>query len=295
MNRQRLRIAVQKSGRLSQAGMDLLERCGLSFSHRHDRLFCHGENLAVDLLRVRDDDIPGLLAGGSCDLGIVGLNVLEETRLSQPQAAQLQVLRPLGFARCRLALALPQEIKWTGPAQLEGRRIATSYPGLLQRWLDAKGLKACVVVLAGSVEIAPELGSADLICDLVESGATLAANQLREVETILDSQAVLAAPGCLPAGTRGRVLATLLQRLDSVLSVDESRLILMQAPRSALGAITALLPGQPEPTVTPIEGQPERVALQAVCSQRIEWTELEAMRQAGAQAMLVVPLEKMLT
>lgn len=295
--RVRLRIAVQKSGRLSDAGLALLERCGLRFRCDRDRLFCQGENLPIDLLLVRDDDIPGLVADGSCDLGIVGRDVLEETRLATPASAalrELRELRALGFARCRLALAVPEELAWEGPDSLAGRRIATSHPQLLRRWLESEGIEAAVVTLAGSVEIAPRLGRADLVCDLVQSGATLAANRLREVATVFASEAVLAAPTTLPGGARGELLELLLRRLDGILHVEESRLVMLQAPRAALATIVDLLPGRPRPLVTPIEGEPERIALQAVCSGRVEWPELEAMRRAGAQGMLVLPLEKML-
>src|SRR5690625_2299434 len=196
--RKRLRIAAQKSGRLSKAGLDLLSRCGLRFRHGRDRLYCDGENLPIDLLLVRDDDIPGLISSGACDLGIVGRNVLAEAMADTNRHGGLRELRALGFARCRLALALPQDEVWRGPQQLEGRRIATSYPRLLQGWLQRHGVQADPVVLSGAVEIAPRLGSADLVCDLVETGTTLAANQLREVVTLLDSEAVLAGAVATP-------------------------------------------------------------------------------------------------
>ncbi len=292
--RERLRIAAQKSGRLSEAGLDLLARCGLTFRQSRDKLFCFGESLPVDLLLVRDDDIPGLIAGGTCDLGIVGRNVLAEANLEHADAPPLREWRPLGFGRCRLSLALPQEQSWTAPAQLAGQRIATSYPRLLRQWLDAQGIDAAIVTLSGSVEIAPRLGTADLICDLVQSGGTLVANQLREEAVILESEAVLAGPAQAPVDERGDLQAMLLRRLDSVLNVRESRLVMLQAPRTALDVIAGLLPGRPRPTITPIEGQPDRIALQAVCSGRVDWQELEAMRRAGAQSMLVLPVEKML-
>jgi ATP phosphoribosyltransferase len=165
---------------------------------------------------------------------------------------------------------------------------------LLQRWLDAQGVVAEIVTLSGSVEIAPRLGTADLICDLVQSGATLAANQLAEAASVLQSEAVLAGPAMLPTDARGDLAQLLLGRLDGVLSVRDSRLVMLQAPRAALRAIAGLLPGCACPLVTPIEGQPDRIAMQAVCSGRVDWQELEAMRRAGAQSMLVLPVEKML-
>lgn len=292
--RDRLRIAAQKSGRLSDAGRDLLARCGLVFRDSRDKLFCFGESQPVDLLLVRDDDIPGLLASGTCDLGIVGRNVLAEYTLEHPDATPLREWRGLGFGKCRLSLALPREQTWQAPAQLGGQRIATSYPRLLRQWLDQQGVDAAIVTLSGSVEIAPRLGTADLICDLVQSGGTLVANQLTEAATVMESEAVLAGPATPPTDERGDLIDLLLQRLDGVLHVRESRLVMLQAPRHALADITGLLPGCISPMVTTIEGQPDRIALQAVCNGRVDWQELEAMRRAGAQSMLVLPVEKML-
>ena len=183
--RDRLRIAMQKSGRLTEPALELLNRCGLTFRQSRDKLFCFGEGEPVDLLLVRDDDIPGLISQGVCDLGIVGRNVLSEYQLTAGRdGPELAEWRPLGFGRCRLSIAVPQELDYREAAQLHGQRIATSYPGLLGEWLRARGVEAGVVTLAGSVEIAPRLGTADAICDLVQSGGTLVANQLREVEVL---------------------------------------------------------------------------------------------------------------
>ncbi|KAG1270837.1 hypothetical protein G6F66_013725 [Rhizopus arrhizus] len=179
--RDRLRIAIQKSGRLAEPARNLLSACGLSWRESRDKLCCYGESLPVDLLLVRDDDIPGLIADGVCDLGIVGRNELDEQAAARRQIGlpdAYQALRGLGFGQCRLMLAVPEEWQWQGPAQLAGTRIATSYPAILTQWLAEQGVDAQVVELSGSVEIAPRLGTADLICDLVSSGATLRANQL---------------------------------------------------------------------------------------------------------------------
>ena len=195
--RDRLRIAIQKSGRLGEPSRALLASCGLDWRESRDRLFCYGESLPIDLLLVRDDDIPGLLADGVCDLGIVGRNVLAEQAAARAQSGRPQVareVRALGFGGCRLEIAVPEAWDWQGPGDLRGRRIATSYPQLLQQWLQAQEIAAEVVYLSGSVEIAPRLGQADLVCDLVSSGATLAANQLKPVLTLLQSESVLAGP-----------------------------------------------------------------------------------------------------
>jgi ATP phosphoribosyltransferase len=293
--RDRLRIAMQKSGRLTEPAQELLARCGLKFRQSRDKLFCFGEGEPVDLLLVRDDDIPGLIAEGVCDLGIVGRNVLREFQLSNPETGSgLAELRPLGFGSCRLSIALPQDEPYDSPQQLHGQRIATSYPGLLGDWLRSHNVDAKVVYLAGSVEIAPRLGTADAICDLVSSGATLVANQLREAAVIVESEAVLAGHSVLPSDERGEIAELLLRRLDGVIQVRDSRLILMQASRDALPAITRLLPGLPIPTLTPVDGAPDQVVLQALCAGSVSWRQLEDRTRAGARDMLVLPVEKML-
>ena len=293
--RERLRIAVQKGGRLADPSLQLLSQCGLRFRQSRDKLFCYGETLAVDLLLVRDDDIPRMLAEGVCELGIVGRNVLDEQRLApEPGADSLRELRPLGFGPCRLAIAVPQDEAWSGPQDLAGRRIATSYPRLLERYLADAGVKAGVVVLNGSVEIAPRLGTADVVCDLVSSGATLAANQLREVATVMQSEAVLAGNGREHVDARGELVALLLRRLDGVLSVRDSRLVMLHARRDAVAAIARLLPLGARATVVPLEGSPDEVALQALCTGAVTWQHLEDMKRAGASSLMVLPVEKML-
>ena len=293
IQRDRLRVAVQKSGRLSESSQDLLARCGLKFRQSRDKLFCFGESMAIDLLLVRDDDIPGLIAQGVCDLGIVGRNVLSEQSGADQTSIAIE-LRALGFGRCRLSIALPQDVLYASAQDLSNLRIATTYPALLDQWLKTQNVVAEVVVLSGSVEIAPRLGTADAICDLVSSGATLAANQLREVATILDSEAVLIGPSSAPADERGELRELLLRRVDGVVQVRESKLVMFQAPRNAVSTITRLLPEGQAPTVMSVEGSVDDVAMQAVCYGAITWQHLEAMKQAGACRMLVLPVEKML-
>ena len=293
----RLRIAIQKSGRLSDPARDLLARAGLSFRESRDRLFCYGESLPIDLLLVRDDDIPGLIAEGTCDLGVVGRNVLEEQALERaadgrPEA--FRALRALGFGRCRLSVAVPAEWEWPGASRLQGARIATSYPRLLERWLAGQGVHATPVVLSGSVEIAPRLGKAEAICDLVSTGATLVANQLREAAVVFESEAVLAAPATPFGDARADLAALLLRRLDAVLSVRASKLVLFQASREALPGLLELLPDAEPPTVMAIEGRQDCVALQALCRSAMTWQRLEDMKRAGATGLLVLPVEQML-
>ena len=293
--RDRLRIAMQKSGRLTEPALELLNRCGLTFRQSRDKLFCFGEGEPVDLLLVRDYDIPGLIAQGVCDLGIVGRNVLSEYSLTAGVGGpELAEWRSLGFGRCRLSVAVPQEFDYSDASQLQGKRIATSYPGLLGEWLRQRGIDAGVVTLAGSVEIAPRLGTADAICDLVQSGGTLVANQLREVDVLLESEAVLAGPQALPTDERGDMIDLLLKRLDGVIQVRESRLLLLQTSRGALDAVIRLLPGGPQPTLLPVAGQPDQLMLQALCAGEVSWRQLEEIKKAGAREMFVLPVEKML-
>jgi ATP phosphoribosyltransferase len=293
--RERLRIAVQRSGRLSDPCFELLDRCGLSFRRSRDGLFCYGDGEPVDLLLVRDDDIPGLIEQGACDLGIVGRNVVEERSTDAGAATPpLQILRDLGFGRCRLSIAVPQAGAYAGAESLQGLRIATSYPGLLQRWLGERGIAADVVTLSGSVEIAPRLGTADAICDLVQSGATLVANQLREVDVVLESAAVLIAPVTLPIDDRCDAIELLLKRIDGVGRVRGSRLLLLQAARESVDAILGALPGSPRPTLLQVEGQPGQVMMQALCAGELGWRQLEAIQRAGARELFVLPVERAL-
>ena len=293
--RDRLRIAMQKSGRLTEPALDLLNRCGLSFRQSRDKLFCFGEGEPVDLLLVRDDDIPGLIEQGVCDLGIVGRNVLNEYKsVTGDGVTALTEWRPLGFGRCRLSIAVPQDMDYREPQDLAGQRIATSYPGLLNQWLRDKQVDAKVVTLAGSVEIAPKLGTAEAICDLVQSGGTLVANQLREADVLLRSEAVLAGPDALPTDERGDMIELLLKRLDGVIQVRESRLLLLQTSRASLDAVTRLLPGGPQPTLLSVAGQPDQLMLQALCAGEVSWRQLEEIKKAGAREMFVLPVEKML-
>jgi len=253
--------------------------------------------MPLDVLFVRDDDIPDLVQEDVCDLGLVGLNVLEEKRLelsSRGQEPRFQTLRMLDFGRCRLSLAVPEGFPWEGPATLRGRRIATTYPFVLERYLRSRDIQAEVVTLSGAVEIAPRLGRADLICDLVSTGSTLQANHLREVEIVLDSHAVLIRTPVTLAPERDEWVERLLMRIDGVQQVRESKYIMLHAPRDALAEIRRLLPGSESPTIIPLEGCPDRVAVHAVCRENVFWETLESLKKVGASALLVLPVEKML-
>lgn len=293
----RLKLAVQKSGRLTDPSLDLLSRCGLKLSRGKDQLMGFGENMPLDVLFVRDDDIPDLVQEDVCDLGLVGRNVLEEKRLqlaARGVAARFQELCTLDFGRCRLALAVPEGVSYAGAESLRGKRIATTYPYLLGEYLRSIDVRAEIVTLSGAVEIAPRLGRADLICDLVSTGSTLQANHLREVATVLESHAVLIRTPLPLALPKDEWVQRLLMRIDGVQQVRESKYIMLHAPRSALADIRRLLPGSESPTIIPLEGFPDRVAVHAVCRENVFWETLESLKKAGASALLVLPVEKML-
>jgi len=293
----RIKLAVQKSGRLTEPSLDLLARCGLKLARGKDQLMGFGENMPLDVLFVRDDDIPDLVQEDVCDLGLVGRNVLEEKSLAlaaRGTPARLQALRTLDFGRCRLSLAVPLEYDYGGLPSLQGQRIATTYPYLLGQFLKQHGIAAEIVTLSGAVEIAPRLGRADLICDLVSTGSTLQANHLREVATVLESHAVLIRTPIALASEKNEWVERLLLRIEGVEQVKESKYIMLHAPRSALPAIRLLLPGSESPTIIPLEGSPDRVAVHAVCRENVFWETLESLKKAGASALLVLPVEKML-
>ncbi len=294
---QRIQIAVQKTGRLTDHSIDLLERCGLKLTKSKDQLICYGENMPVDLLLVRDDDIPGLVSEDVCDLGIVGLNVVEEKRLSllsDGREALFKQIYELDFGHCRLALAAPDGVSYTGAGSLENKRIATSYVGILNDFLSKNNVQAETVYFSGAVEIAPKLGRADFICDLVSTGNTLKANGLREVDRLLDSEAVVIQTQAPLGAEKQALVDKILQRLDGVLQVHESKYIMLHAPRSALPEIRNLLPGSEAPTVLPLDGVDDRVAVHAVCRENVFWETLENLKAAGASSLLVLPVEKML-
>jgi ATP phosphoribosyltransferase len=293
----RIKVAIQKSGRLTEQSLDLLQRCGLKYTKGPDQLIAYGENMPVDVLLVRDDDIPGLVRDDVCDLGIAGLNIVEEKRLhflQQEPIEPFRILRSLDYGHCRLAFAYPDGSALRAVASLEGRRIATSYPSIVRDYLRRQNVTATVVEFSGAVEIAPSLGRADAICDLVSTGATLIANKLREGETILESHAVLLQTPVQVPPEKSEWISKLLQRVEGVMQVRESKYIMMHAPKAALPQIAALLPGSEAPTVLPLDGRDDRVAVHVVCRENVFWETLESLKAAGATSVLVMPVEKML-
>ena len=290
----RIRVAIQKSGRLSERSLDLLQNCGLRFARSKDKLYWYGKDFPVDLLLVRDDDIPRMLLDGVCELGIVGENIAEEEMLDSGESGGLEQLRKLSFGGCRLSLAIPEDSGVKTAADLDGCRIATSYPALTSSLLAGRGINAETVKFSGSVEIAPGLGAADAISDLVSTGTTLRANHLVELETLFESTAALYGKLDDLTEQKQAMLDRLLSRLDGVLLAAESKYVMLHAPREAVDEITRMLPGAENPTLMNLEGDPGRVAMHAVCREAVFWEHLEALKGAGASAILVLPVEKML-
>ncbi len=292
---ERLRIAIQKSGRLSDGSFELLKNCGLKISRGKDRLYGRVQEMPIDVMLLRDDDIPEFVADGACDIGIIGENVFEEARLIDGHETPAERVMPLGFARCRLMIAGPKEWDYENAETLAGRRIATSYPGLTGAWLKREGIAARPVMMKGSVEVAPRLKVADAVCDIVSTGATLDANGLKPLATVFDSQAILIRnPTPFSAGKQA-VFDALLKRINGVITSRDAKYVMMNAPRAAIDAITEYLPGAEAPTVLELAGQPDKVAIHAVCRESVFWDQLEELKKLGASAILVLPIEKMMT
>lgn len=289
----RLHLAIQKSGRLSDYSRDLLRDSGLRIQNGRNDLTARVENFPMDLMFVRDDDIPTFVSDGVCEFGIVGRNVLEEFSLAR-EGPGFEIVAPLGFGRCALKIAAPEQAVYQGPQSLEGARIATSYPRLLRQFLDSNEIEATIVTMNGAVELAPRLQIAGFVCDLVSSGATLEANGLRAVETVLESEAVLIRTGKAFAPGKEEPADSLLRRIEGVLATKESKYIMLNASADSLKAITELLPGAEAPTVLPLHGRPGHFAVHAVCQESVFWETLQKLKAAGASAILVLPIEKMM-
>lgn len=296
MKNQRLKIAIQKSGRLSDASLALLAQSGLKINVTKDKLIAHVENMPIDILRVRDDDIPGLVFDGVVDLGVVGQNVLEETALGRESSIDslYKVLQILPFGGCRLSLAVPQNWQYQGVADFTDMRIATSFPNLLARYLKEQGIRFKSSLLTGSVEVAPRAGLADAICDLVSSGATLEANGLKEVEVIFQSKACLIQTTTPLDSEKQALINKIMPRIQSVIQAEESKYIMLHAPKDRLDEITALLPGAENPTILPLATDASRVAIHVVSSETLFWETMEALKGKGASSILVLPIEKMM-
>ena len=292
---ERLRIALQKKGRLADDSFALLKKCGLRFAIRGGGLLARVKNMPIDLLLVRDDDIPSFVANDAADIGIVGENVLVEEQLMAKDKLDAEITMRLGFSRCKLSLAAAEKSRIKTPSDLNGTRIATTYPGVLEQYLKSNNIDAKSVEMKGAVELAPSIGIAESICDLVSSGATLEANGLVAFETILKSEAVLIQSGRNLSTEKQALLSKLMSRIDGVIKSSETKYIMLNAPKDKVTAITELLPGSDAPTIIPLAGSDDLVALQAVCTENIFWETLEDLKTLGARAILVLPIEKMMS
>jgi ATP phosphoribosyltransferase len=293
----RLRIAVQKKGRLSDESLKLLKAIGVKLSIRDRLLIAHSTNLPIDLLLVRDDDIPGLVMDGIADLGFIGENELEEKMLERQAAnepAEYQLLKRLEYGGCRLSIAVPNEFDYKGLESFEGKRIATTYPQLLKRYLQENKVNASPVMLTGSVEVAPRAGIADAICDLVSTGATLEANGLYEAIEIFQSKAVLIQKDGALEENKQELVDTLLPRINGVMQAKESKYIMLHAPKAKLEQVKDLLPGAENPTVLPLSGNDDQVAIHVVSKENLFWVTMEQLKQLGCTSILVMPIEKMM-
>lgn len=281
-----LRIAIQKSGRLQDGSLELLKESGLAISNGHNQLKTQARNFPIEVLFLRDDDIPQYVEDGVADIGIVGENVLLE------KGKQLDLVRRLDFAKCRLSIAIPRNEHYAGVSSLEGKNIATSYPQIVRKYLTSKGIQAGIHEISGSVEIAPGIGLADAICDLVSSGSTLLSNGLKEVEVVLHSEAVLVARPHLAAG-KNSILQQLLFRISAVQSARSNKYILLNCPNEAIEKITAVIPGMNSPTIMPL-GRPGWSSLHSVVNENDFWEKIDLLKSFGAQGILVIPIEKMI-
>ncbi|MCO4320189.1 ATP phosphoribosyltransferase [Aliidiomarina quisquiliarum] len=294
----RLTVAIQKSGRLSVETIQLLAACGIKFNLHEQRLIAPSTSHPIDLLRVRDDDIPGLIMDGVVDLGVVGENVLEEERLERSfkqQASTFLSLRRLDFGFCRLSLATPKELPYLGLASLAGKKIATTYPRLTENYLRQQGVAAQTVMLTGSVEVAPRAGLADAICDLVSTGATLEANGLQEQEVIFRSQVKLIQRNDNLSVDKQALVEKLLARLDGVQLAKESKYIMLHAPKNKVTEVSAILPGAERPTILPLSYSDSQVAIHVVSTENLFWETMEQLKALGCSSILVMPIEKMMS
>ena len=297
MQTQRLRIAIQKKGRLSKESQALLKKCGVKFNIMGERLVVHSLNMPIDLLLVRDDDIPGLIMDGVVDLGFIGENELEEVRLDRKSLGEpfeFVTLRRLDFGGCRLSVAIDKDEQYTGPQDLAGKRIATTYPQLLKAYMDKQGVPYSACMLTGSVEVAPRAGLADAIADLVSTGATLEANGLKEAEVIFESKATLIQRMGEFDADKKALIEKLLTRMQGVIQAKESKYIMLHAPVDKLEQIKSLLPGAEDPTVLPLSAKKQKVAVHLVSSENLFWETMEQLKELGASSILVLPIEKMM-
>ena len=282
----KLKIAVQKSGRLQEKTVALLKECGLSFNNGPNRLKADAHNFPAEILYLRDDDIPQYVQDGVADVGIVGENVFVEKR------KDIDLIERLDFAKCRLSIAVAKSIDYESTDFLQGRKIATSYPVIVQKFLDDNGVSAEIHEISGSVEIAPGIGLADAICDIVSTGSTLLGNGLKEVEAVMKSEAILVSGKNL-GSDKQQILDQLIFRIKSVKAAKNNKYLLLNAPNESIETITKVMPGMKSPTVTPLQ-EPGWSSLHSVVNEDDFWNKIDQLKSLGAQGILVVPIEKMI-
>lgn len=282
----KLRIAIQKSGRLSEKSLNLLKEAGISLSNGERKLLAQSGAYPIEVLYLRDDDIPQYVKDGVADIGIVGENEFAE------KGSESDIIERLGFSRCRLSLAIPKQYDYTGPDYFEGKKIATSYPVILQKYLGEKGITAEIHTISGSVEIAPGIGLADGIFDIVSSGSTLISNGLEEVDVVMKSEALVIGNKDMEQEKK-EILNDLLFRIRSVLAATNNKYILLNAPNDKLDEIISVIPGMKSPTVMPL-AESGWSSVHSVLSEKQFWQIIGKIRDLGAQGILVIPIEKMI-
>ena len=281
-----LRIAIQKSGRLQEDSLLLLSESGLSFSNGRDQLKAQAWNFPTEILFLRDDDIPQYIEDKVADVGIVGENIFVEKQKKN------DLIKRLDFAKCRLSIAIPRPDTYESIQSLQGKNIATSYPNIVRKFLDQNNVKAGIHEISGSVEIAPGIGLADAICDIVSTGSTLLSNGLREVDVVMQSEAVLIATPQLEPAKR-QILDRLLFRIDAVQSAKNNKYILLNCPDEAISKITNIIPGMKSPTIMPL-GRKGWSSLHSVVKENDFWEKIDLLKSLGAEGILVIPIEKMI-
>jgi len=283
----RVKIAIQKNGRLSAESLSILKKCGIEFSDSNNKLFIKSTNMLIDLLMVRDDDIPRLVSQNIADLGIVGENVVSEKQLSDSSLKSKTILK-LGFSKCRLSFAKPKEMILDS---ISNKKIATSYPAIVKNYLEKKDISAEIIEIHGSVELTPFVEISDIIADLVSTGSTLESNNLTELDSIMDSEAILIQSSSITS-KKLPLINKIVSRINSVIKAKDSKYIMFNADTDNADELIKLLPSAESPTVIPLADR-SKVAIHTVCKEDIFWKTIESLKSRGASSILVLPIEKL--
>ncbi len=290
----KLRIALQRSGRLADGSRELLAKCGIKAHATKNQLLTQDDNFGLDFIFARDDDIPGLIANGICDIGIIGENLLAEYSYNNPNAEKIKIIRQLGFSQCKLSIAMQKSAPIKEISDLNNKVIATSYPNILQEFLNNNKIQAKIVVMHGSVELAPQIGIADYICDLVSSGATLSENGLVEFMPVLHSQAILIGRNGAWDNAKQNQCDRLNLRIQAVQNAQQNKYIMLHIERSKIPLLAQIMPGCESPTILELQGHPDKVAIHVVSQEEVFWEVMEQLKSIGATSILVLPIEKMI-